>query len=346
VTGERAAVFVAALEQSEQLMRAAESVGPAARPLPLFYALSQAGRAVAAAKLVGDWRLAGHGLAAPPQDGVQDLRRRIVKGDGRAPSAGRSRSFDGVASAVGSDSLAAAVELGAVWAAMPDLLDPLPQMPAPPPGVMWRRPLRVYPQYPKPDQPLGAKLVVVVGGLAESLDADGIAAELGHYALGAPFDVLTLETANLIGNARPFSPFEPGVVVTPCGMFIIASGGPKAPLCGFSPNGEKLPAIVFPNMLLMPGNPSPIIVDQAVPPYRDKSDRLIRPRIGAKDDLVSPLMLWWLLLFGLSTIARYDPELWVGALDVNSSEQAVPIEAALDEALEALPELILEALTA
>jgi hypothetical protein len=56
-------------------------------------------------------------------------------------------------------------------------------------------------------------------------------------------------------------------------------------------------------------------------------------------------MLWWVLMFGLSSVARYDPEVWVAALDVNTSEQAVPIEAALDVALEALPELILDALT-
>jgi hypothetical protein len=56
-------------------------------------------------------------------------------------------------------------------------------------------------------------------------------------------------------------------------------------------------------------------------------------------------MLWWLLLFGLSSVARYDPELWVAELDVNAPEKnAVAIEAALEAALTALPELILEAL--
>jgi hypothetical protein len=56
-------------------------------------------------------------------------------------------------------------------------------------------------------------------------------------------------------------------------------------------------------------------------------------------------MLWWVLLFALSSVARYDPELWIAALDVNQSQQAVPIEAALAEALIVLPELILAALT-
>ncbi len=80
------------------------------------------------------------------------------------------------------------------------------------------------------------------------------------------------------------------------------------------------------------------------PDYRSLGTRLLLPRAGGKDAL-SPLMLWWVLLFGLSSIARYDPELWIAALDVNNSPLAVPIEAALDAALEALPELILDALT-
>jgi YaaC-like Protein len=60
--GKRTGVFVSALEQAEQLMNAAAAVGPAASPLLLFYAVSQAGRAIAAARLDDPWRLAGHGL--------------------------------------------------------------------------------------------------------------------------------------------------------------------------------------------------------------------------------------------------------------------------------------------
>jgi hypothetical protein len=46
-------VFVSALEQSERLMWAAADVDPSASPLLLFYAVSQAGRAIAAARLDG-----------------------------------------------------------------------------------------------------------------------------------------------------------------------------------------------------------------------------------------------------------------------------------------------------
>jgi len=45
----RRQTYTAALEQFDELFVAAETIGPASRPLPLFYALSQAGRAIAAA---------------------------------------------------------------------------------------------------------------------------------------------------------------------------------------------------------------------------------------------------------------------------------------------------------
>lgn len=91
VEGERAGVFVSALEQAEQLMNAAADVGPAASPLLLFYAVSQAGRAIAAAHLDDPWRLSGHGLklraTADPSGG---LLRRVVKPDGGQATKGRT----------------------------------------------------------------------------------------------------------------------------------------------------------------------------------------------------------------------------------------------------------------
>jgi hypothetical protein len=44
-------VYVAALQQAEQLFHAAREAGFASSPLLLFYGLSQAGRAIAAALL-------------------------------------------------------------------------------------------------------------------------------------------------------------------------------------------------------------------------------------------------------------------------------------------------------
>jgi hypothetical protein len=48
---DRRETFVASLRQAEELADAAIVAGYAARPVPLFYSLSQAGRAIAAARL-------------------------------------------------------------------------------------------------------------------------------------------------------------------------------------------------------------------------------------------------------------------------------------------------------
>lgn len=43
-------------------------------------------------------------------------------------------------------------------------------------------------------------------------------------------------------------------------------------------------------------------------------------------------------------LARYEPRLWLAALDLNTSPVAVHIRDALDEALEAVPRLVAQAL--
>ncbi len=188
VSSDRREVFVSSLEQVEQLMRAAEGVGPAARPLPLFYALSQAGRAIAAARLQEPWRLAGHGLSVPGRDADASLLHRIVKPANRPASIGRQDSFSGVAEAVGSDALTRASEFGALWAAIPDLLPPTPQVPSPEPA--WRRPLPAFiPDYGGDHLTEGFKdlmsFQLVLAGLPDRLDADQLLAELQEYPTAA-----------------------------------------------------------------------------------------------------------------------------------------------------------------
>jgi hypothetical protein len=63
-----AATYQAALQQFEELMIAARSTGPAGRPLLLFYALSQAGRAVVAAKDGKGTHEPWLGVDGPPAD--------------------------------------------------------------------------------------------------------------------------------------------------------------------------------------------------------------------------------------------------------------------------------------
>lgn len=127
-TGEAAAdkrrrrTFVASLQQAEELAAAANSVSYAARPILLFYCLSQAGRAIAAARKQHNGDLRGHGLRVSVGNKRDVLTTRIAPEEG-------DNSFSGVASAVGSPGLEGAVCLGDVWAANPDLRDiPIPNV--------------------------------------------------------------------------------------------------------------------------------------------------------------------------------------------------------------------------
>jgi hypothetical protein len=314
IEDERAGVFVSALEQSEQLMRAAVNVGPAASPLPLFYAVSQAGRAIAAAHLVDPWRLSGHGIKAPgAADPSAGLLRRIVKPDGGETPHGRRQSFAGVAEAIGSGQLTADLELGAVWAAIPELMVPLPQPPLA--DETWVRPLRVFrPMFDPAHQMLAdmRPLELLIDGLPPEADLETLLQRLGDYP--AAEGAFMWHTQGMSEDS----------LVTQIG-----------------PTGT-VPVFCWPDI------PTNVHLraqhlNEIAPDYRGLGTRLLLPRAGGKDAL-SPLMLWWALLFGLSTIARYDPELWIAALDVNSSPLAVPIEAALDAAVDALPELVLDAL--
>ena len=63
-TWQRRRIFMAALNQAEELSVAAYGVSYAARPLLESYSLSQAGRAIAAAHLVGKAELIGPSAAS------------------------------------------------------------------------------------------------------------------------------------------------------------------------------------------------------------------------------------------------------------------------------------------
>ena|SRR5258708_38572610 len=78
--------------------------------------------------------------------------------------------------------------------------------------------------------------------------------------------------------------------------------------------------------------------------YRVRGQHWLRPMLNQSHDILSPLMTWWVLLFGLSMLARYHPAAWTRALAIDRSRDAMPLERALDEALEAVPPLVLDAL--
>jgi hypothetical protein len=108
-----------ALEQFEELLGAASTASPAVRPLPLFYALSQAGRAIAAAWLPDNWRLRLHGLRCRDLSPASVLDLEIEPTSGKMD--GATDSFHGVSAAIESETPTQTVTLGQLWLALPEV---------------------------------------------------------------------------------------------------------------------------------------------------------------------------------------------------------------------------------
>jgi hypothetical protein len=87
-------------------------------------------------------------------------------------------------------------------------------------------------------------------------------------------------------------------------------------------------------------------LDIPAPQYRVVGRRWLRPAIESDSPPPSPLMTWWAVLFTLSMLARYQPVAWVEALDVDASRVATTLERVLRKAMDAIPQLVFEALLA
>ena len=118
----RTALFSAALEQAEQQFVAASAVGVQSRPLNLFYGLSQAGRALAAAwtPRARSPMLQGHGLRCGGLDAVSAKNSTAfpaiqIRAHGSGPT-----SFQVLSDLLGSAPLATPVGLGELWAMVPE----------------------------------------------------------------------------------------------------------------------------------------------------------------------------------------------------------------------------------
>lgn len=107
----RRGAFSAAMQQFEELMSASAAVGPASRPITLYYAVVQAGVAVAAAHKTDPWSFSQHGLK------LQNARAPIADISVGPEGTG---AFQIVAQATNSPSLQMPVTVGALWSSLPD----------------------------------------------------------------------------------------------------------------------------------------------------------------------------------------------------------------------------------
>lgn len=317
---ERRAVYGSALAQFDELIEAANAVGAAARPLPLFYALSQAGRAIAAAHAEGVWRLRMHGLSAPELDQAL-LAIEVNRTPAKAKDGSWVDSVTGVAAATHSEMFSAAATIGALWTSLPELLDFRPQSPNVGPDPL------LVPENPGPEN---LHLQTDPGHLyATVVGFSGTADELAGYLR---------EKYPTSGNPQLCQPQGlPHVGQhTVCGYGFLFRWDADAPdLDGHIRTLERLAPSDGPRV----PTDGPWLT---FPAFDGFQPRWLRPSVGGA--AASSLLSWWTLLFGLSMLARYEPAVWMAALDYDSSDQAAPLDALLETGLARVPELVLAAL--
>jgi hypothetical protein len=84
-------------------------------------------------------------------------------------------------------------------------------------------------------------------------------------------------------------------------------------------------------------------LDAALTVYREGGYWLFPATIPGKRPL-HPMMSWWAVLYALSMLARYQPAEWAACIDINTSPYANSVEYLLEEARTTVPDLIRTAL--
>jgi len=295
------------LEQAEQMFRAASGVGTATRPLQVFYGLSQAGRAIAAAarSQSGDeWRLGGHGIAAV------DLRAPLPDIEVYAH---RKGSFVRLSDVLDSPIFAETqpVALTQLWDSVPEnRLWPLRD------GQHRRTPLQVTPQNRyRPHPYIIASVIHFPPWVVSSTQAH---ADLLTYM--AAYPEAAGQQPELSGESDPGPRFDQDV-----------DGWGELLMMWEAPGVADADIAGHDRLLL-----------SMTRQYDGKPHFF--PAVGSNPRSMHPLMTWWAVLFTLSMLARYQPAEWARQIDVDSSPQAVAIEELLTAAIRIVPRLVAQAI--
>ena len=328
---DRKRTFRAALRQAEEFAQAAEVVSYAVKPIQLFYALSQAGRALAAARSPHPWVLRSHGLECRSA-GMNILAATVDSLDGA------QTAFQTIAAAAGSPALAGKAQIGALWAANPDLVG-IPIRPelglggwpaALSYGLGTRDVGRIGPAARDPRQ-----MQTTTGGRVHTtLDVPGDTGEQIARALGA-YPSLAGAAALTPSGDRYVPPAEPVERIRTADGQQGVRIGRDAP--GTIPMAEYWE---LENSLY-----SEVEVDRRFPQRPPSFIGYAIPAIAGGPSPL-PVLLWWALLLGLSSLARYEPAAWTGAINLDASPLAVDLQAVLDIAAERAPARILDGLKA
>ena len=312
-TGSRRKTYAAALEQTEQMFRAAAVVGPATRPLPVFYGLRQAGRAIAAAAVTlkgEDWRLVTHGIKASGFDKpFPDIEIRTDPPSTRGSFVRVSEVLD---SPVWEKD---AVRLEDMWDLLPlNLGYPLTGRERPTP--LFAAASSIHRQ----DHTL---LSVPVCDIPDRVIDAGSRQALADFLTAYP---AIARHESYVTN-RPLS-F--GFEATP-DYTRYDHGSDELVVNWEMPQGSATAAERFEYLLTM------------TRPYAGQ--RYFFPVLAPMSRDLHPLMAWWAVLYALSMLARYEPAGWVNNISVDNSQHAVSVERLLERAITHLPVLIADTIT-
>ena len=311
--GARRDIFSAALEQSEQFFRAADTVGYETKPVMLYYGLSQASQAILAAKRDprADKRPAtSHGTDCPNRNqitAVGDLEVCESRGSGGgAPTGG---AFQLLAAVLGSPTLPGCVALRQLVISLPEGVE------VPPTGTA---------------EMCGAAVLERHDGQdlwQQFTETTGRVAKLAHLPLRlAATDVADVER-EVVERYPALRDFH--VIADhhqcpeiPHAVVLLEPPGLRLSL-SYHRGGRPLTHDEMRGMMRF-GPRS----------YADVSGRQlwISPALPGNTGPLHPLLTWYAVLFGLSELARYQPTKWAQAIDVNRSADATALEHLMDSA--------------
>jgi hypothetical protein len=306
-SGARRKTYAAALEQAEQMFRAAAVVGPATRPLQVFYGLSQAGRAIAAAAvdLKGeDWRLDGHGIKASGFDkAFADIEIRTDPATSRGSFVRLSQLLDSPVWGKVDP-----VRLEDVWDMLPVNLEyPLTERIRYPGLYMDERSI-----HDDPHSGVRAPVCDIPGWVIDDGSSETLNAFFARYP--------GLDRHHEYDRGLPHLDGPPSFT-------------------RYRHGGGEIEVSWLPTQGHARSEDGPTYLHGLTRSHGRA--RYFVPSLPQADRAPHLLMVWWTVVYTLSMLARYDPAAWAGLISVDSNPHAVPIESVLKRAIDFLPGLIL-----
>ncbi|MEV6600076.1 YaaC family protein [Actinoplanes sp. NPDC051346] len=306
--GARRTTFQAALEQCEQFLAAAGDAGYATRPVQLFYALSQACRAVVAASpRIGNqqWNVHGHGLRA---------RTSSTSVADTTVAASESGLFQSVATALQVEALAPddVVSLRELWPLLPEMAGVAL------PGNFSTPALLFMPSnWPNPGPFSQAELHWIPTQVRERYGHDRT--RVGDFLKQYP----ALHNCEITRHGITAERVK--WIEHPLGLSLdVEWRSNDSPVRVFESQSTRNLGLV---------------------PYCGPDDWYVTPPLGQMRQGLHPFLALWATLLALSSLARYEPAPWSRMIDIDRSAEANALEHLLDKAAESISRSVLNVLT-